>query len=86
LINADIVWKSKLPVLPGHFCSAQQWDLLVMNKGKLIASIKFGSLVSTSFAKNRNGGCNAALSIAMELQARDFWREQKTFCGLFEPP
>jgi hypothetical protein len=56
-------------VLPGHFCPAQSWDLLVMNHGKLIAALKFESLVSASFAKNSNSGCKDALTIAMDLQA-----------------
>lgn len=69
LTNADILWKSKLAVLPGHFCPTQSWKLLVMNKEKLIAVMKFGSLISTSFGKNNKSGCKDALSIAMDLQA-----------------
>lgn len=40
-----------------------------MNHGKLIAALKFESLVSASFAKNSNSGCKDALTIAMDLQA-----------------
>ncbi|MEK6744071.1 MAG: PaeR7I family type II restriction endonuclease [Nitrospirota bacterium] len=69
LTDADIIKKSKRPVLPGHFCPTQSWDLLVMNHGNLIAALKYESLVSMSFAKNSNCGCKDALSIAMDLQA-----------------
>lgn len=69
LTNADILWKNKLAVLPGHFCPTQSWNLLVMNKGMLIAVIKFEPLISMSFGKNSNSCCRDALNIAMDLQA-----------------
>jgi len=85
LTNADILWKSKLPVLPGHFCPTQSWDLLVMNHGKLIAALKFESLVSASFAKNSNSGCKDALTIAIDLQATyrqgTFGEHRRPFVG-----
>jgi hypothetical protein len=69
LTNADIIRKSKLAVLPGHFCPTRSWDLLVMNKGKLISAVKFDSQVGQSFNKNVNNCCERALSLAVDFQA-----------------
>jgi len=69
LTNADIIRKSKLAVLPGHFCPTQSWDLLVMNNGKLIAAIKFDAQAVLSFGKNANNSCAQTISLAVDLQA-----------------
>jgi uncharacterized protein YdbL (DUF1318 family) len=69
LTNADIMRESNLPMLPGHFCPTQSWDLLVMNHGKLIAAIKFDAQVGPSFNKNANNCCEQAISLAVDLQA-----------------
>jgi hypothetical protein len=69
LTNADIIRKSKLAALPGHFCSTQSWDLLVMNKGKLIAAVKFDSQIGPSLGKNANNCCDQAISLAIDFQA-----------------
>ena len=69
LTNMDIIWKSKLPMLPGYFCPTQSWDLLVMNHGKLIAAIKFDAQVGPSVNKNANNCCAQAISLAVDLQA-----------------
>ena len=69
LTNADIIRESKLPVLPGHFCPTQSWDLLVMNHGKLIAAIKVDAQVGPSFSKNADNCCEQAISLAVDLQA-----------------
>ncbi len=69
LTKADIIRESKLPMLPGHFCPTQSWDLLVMTHGKLIAALKFEFLISAQFAKYSISGCKDALSMAMDLQA-----------------
>lgn len=69
LTKADIIRESKLPILPGHFCTTQSWDLLVMNHGKLIAAIKCDAQVGPSFNKNANNCCEQAISLAVDLQA-----------------
>jgi len=68
LNNADIIRKSNLAVLPGHFCPTQSWDLLVMNKGKLIAAIKFDAQVGTSIGKNVKSCCDQAISLAIDFR------------------
>lgn len=69
LTNADIIRKNKIAVLPGHFCPSQSWDLLVMNKGQLVAAIKFGAQVRPLFGKNANHVCDQSISLAVDLQA-----------------
>ena len=69
LTNADIIRKSKHAVLPGHFCTTQSWDLLVMNHGELVAAIKFDAQVGPSFSKNVNNSCDKAISLAIDFQA-----------------
>ena len=68
LTDANIIRKSKLAVLPGHFRPTQSWDLLVMNKGKLIAAIKFDAQVGTSIGKNGDSCCERAISLAIDFR------------------
>ena len=62
-IFKEVVLENRLPdpaihiketTLPGFFRPTKEWDLLVVNKGELIASIEFKSHVGPSFGNNFN--------------------------------
>jgi len=67
LAHADIMLKRRLLTLPGFFRPTKLWDLLVMNKGKLVAAIEFKSQVGPSFGNNANNRCEEALGTAVDL-------------------
>ena len=61
--NAQIHQKKSLVVLPGYFRPTKQWDLLVMNDGRLIAAIECKSQVG-SFGNNFNNRSEEAIGTA----------------------
>ncbi len=68
LVDADIMLQRRLLTLPGFFRPTKLWDLLVMNKGKLVAAIEFKSQVGPSFGNNANNRCEEALGTAVDLK------------------
>ena len=64
--------------LPGFFRPAKKWDLLVVHRGVLIASIEFKSQVGPSFGNNANNRAEEAVGNATDLHAA--FRE-----GAFKP-
>ncbi len=67
LADADILLKRRVLTLPGFFRPTKLWDLLVINKEKLIAAIEFKSQVGPSFGNNANNRCEEALGTAVDL-------------------
>jgi hypothetical protein len=65
LPNATI--HKKETVLPGYFRPTKKWDLLVVSKGNLIASIEMKSQVGPSFGNNFNNRVEEALGSACDL-------------------
>ena len=61
--HAQIYQDKGLVVLPGYFRPAKQWDLLVMNDGRLIAAIECKSQVG-SFGNNFNNRSEEAIGTA----------------------
>jgi hypothetical protein len=51
LAIADIHVKRRVVTLPGYFRPTKLWDLLVLNRGKLVAALEFKSQVG-SFGNN----------------------------------
>ncbi len=53
--------------LPGYFRPTKLWDLLVMDKGELIAAIELKSQVGPSFGNNFNNRAEEAIGTAHDL-------------------
>lgn len=68
LADADILFKRRLLTLPGYFRPTKQWDMLVLNKGILVAALEFKSHVGPSFGNNFNNRAEEAIGTA-----HDFW-------------
>ena len=49
LPNAQIHQQRAMLTLPGYFRPTKLWDLLVINKGRLIAAVEFKSMSARSF-------------------------------------
>jgi len=85
LVDADIMLQRRLLTLPGFFRPTKLWDLLVINKGKLVAAIEFKSQVGPSFGNNANNRCEEALGTAVDLRTAfregAFGGSRKPFVG-----
>lgn len=67
LSDAEIHLSKRVVTLPGYFRPTKLWDILVINKRKLVASIELKSQVG-SFGKNFNNRTEEAIGTA-----HDFW-------------
>jgi hypothetical protein len=65
--HADIHQKRAVVTLPGYFRPTKLWDLLVINKGRLIAAIELKSQVGPSFSNNFNNRTEEAIGTAHDL-------------------
>jgi hypothetical protein len=85
LVDADIMLQRRLLTLPGFYRPTKLWDLLVMNKGKLVAAIEFKSQVGPSFGNNANNRCEEALGTAVDLwtafREGAFGKSKRPFAG-----
>src|SRR5437879_5042834 len=54
LKDANIHMQRRVLTLPGFFRPTKLWDILVMRRGQLIASLEFKSQVGPSFGNNFN--------------------------------
>ncbi|MCC5841796.1 MAG: hypothetical protein JJT96_16905 [Opitutales bacterium] len=54
-------------VLPGHFRPSKQWDLVLIQGGRLIAALEFKALGGPSFGNNANNRCEEALGSGIDL-------------------
>ena len=64
---ADIHLKRRVLTLPGYFRPTKLWDVLVINRGRLIAALEFKSQVGPSFGNNFNNRTEEALGTAHDL-------------------
>jgi len=84
LANATIIYGGRLVTLPGFFRPTKQWDLLVLNKGQLVAALEFKSQVG-SFGNNFNNRTEESIGTAHDLWTayRDgaFGEQAKPFIG-----
>ena len=67
LTLADIHLKRRVLTLPGYFRPTKLWDVLVINRGRLIAALEFKSQVGPSFGNNFNNRTEEALGTAHDL-------------------
>lgn len=68
LANAEIHLERKALTLPGFFRPTKLWDLLILNRGELVAAVEFKSHVGPSFGNNFNNRAEEAIGTA-----HDFW-------------
>ena len=84
---ADLVTEAGLPTssihvkkttLPGYFRPTKNWDIVIVDRGMLLASIEFKAHVGPSFGNNFNNRVEEALGNAVDILAA--YRE-----GKFQP-
>jgi hypothetical protein len=84
---ADLVTEAGLPTssihikkttLPGYFRPTKNWDIVIVDRGMLLASIEFKAHVGPSFGNNFNNRIEEALGNAVDILAA--YRE-----GKFQP-
>ncbi|WP_019576548.1 PaeR7I family type II restriction endonuclease [Curvibacter lanceolatus] len=85
LPHADIHLKRKALTLPGYFRPTKLWDLLVMDRGRLIAALEFKSQVGPSFGNNFNNRTEEALGTSHDLNVAfregAFGEQSRPFVG-----
>lgn len=85
LPNAQIHQKRAVLTLPGYFRPTKLWDLLVIDKGRLIAAVEFKSHVGPSFGNNFNNRTEEAIGTSHDLWTayRDgaFGQQERPFVG-----
>ncbi len=64
---ADIAIKRRVLTLPGYFRPTKLWDMLVLDRGELIAALEFKSHVGPSFGNNFNNRTEEAIGTAHDL-------------------
>ena len=64
---ASIHLKRPVVTLPGYFRPTKLWDLVVINRGRLIAVLEFKSQVGPSFGNNFNNRTEEAIGSAHDL-------------------
>lgn len=65
--HADIHLNRRLLTLPGYFRPTKLWDLLVLHKGRLVATVELKSQVGPSFGNNFNNRTEEAIGNAVDL-------------------
>lgn len=68
LKDAEIHLERAVLTLPGYFRPTKLWDLLVIQRGELVAAIELKSHVGPSFGNNFNNRAEEAIGTA-----HDFW-------------
>jgi hypothetical protein len=85
LAHAEIHQKRALLTLPGYFRPTKLWDLLVMNKGRLVAALECKSQVGPSFGNNFNNRTEEAIGTAHDLwtafREGAFGKQPRPFVG-----
>lgn len=67
LPHAQIHQKRAVLTLPGYFRPTKLWDLLVMDKGRLVAALECKSQVGPSFGNNFNNRTEEAIGTSHDL-------------------
>ena len=85
LPNAQIHQKRAVLTLPGYFRPTKLWDLLVIDKGRLVAALEFKSHVGPSFGNNFNNRTEEAIGTAHDLwtayREGAFGQQERPFVG-----
>ena len=64
---AEIHLERGVLTIPGYFRPTKLWDVLVINRGRLIAALEFKSQVGPSFGNNFNNRTEEAIGTAHDL-------------------
>lgn len=85
LAHAQIHQQRAVVTLPGYFRPTKLWDILVINKGQLIAAIELKSQVGPSFGNNFNNRTEEAIGTAHDLwtayREGAFGKQPRPFVG-----
>jgi Restriction endonuclease XhoI len=85
LPNAKIHQNRAVLTLPGYFRPTKLWDLLVIDKGRLIAAVEFKSHVGPSFGNNFNNRTEEAIGTSHDLwtayREGAFGEQERPFVG-----
>ncbi|MBI5898579.1 MAG: PaeR7I family type II restriction endonuclease [Rhodocyclales bacterium] len=85
LAHAQIHRERTVLTLPGYFRPTKLWDLLVIHKGNLIATIELKSQVGPSFGNNFNNRTEEAIGTAHDLwtayREGAFGKQPRPFVG-----
>ena len=85
LTAAEIFQQRAVLTLPGYFRPTKLWDVLVVNKGRLVAAIELKSQVGPSFGNNFNNRTEEAIGTAHDLwtayRENAFGKNPKPFVG-----
>ncbi|WP_417436621.1 PaeR7I family type II restriction endonuclease [Hoeflea sp.] len=68
LVMAEICVQRRVLTLPGFFRPTKLWDMIIMDRGQLVAALEFKSQVGPSFGNNFNNRTEEAIGTA-----HDFW-------------
>ena len=83
--HAEIHQRKAVVTLPGYFRPTKQWDLLVINEGRLIAALELKSQVGPSFGNNFNNRTEEAIGTAHDLwtayREGAFGKQPRPFVG-----
>ncbi len=67
LTHANIYQRRAMLTLPGYFRPTKLWDVLVINKSRLVAAVELKSHVGPSFGNNFNNRTEEAIGTAHDL-------------------
>lgn len=85
LPHAEIHQRRAVLTLPGFFRPSKLWDLLVIDKGRLIAALEFKSHVGPSFGNNFNNRTEEAIGTSLDLwtayREGAFGQQERPFVG-----
>lgn len=85
LAHAQICQQRAVLTLPGYFRPTKLWDLLVIDRGRLIAAIEFKSHVGPSFGNNFNNRAEEAIGTSHDLATAyregAFGEQERPFVG-----
>ncbi len=85
LPHASIHQQRAVLTLPGFFRPTKLWDMLVIDRGRLIAALEFKSHVGPSFGNNFNNRTEEAIGTSLDLWTsyRDgaFGQQERPFVG-----
>jgi len=66
-VQEDSIFSNANIELPGYYRPTKKWDLLVVDKSKLVAAIELKSQVGPSFGNNFNNRTEEAMGSALDL-------------------
>ncbi len=81
LKDADIKLKRRLYSSPSNYCLDKFWDVIVLNKGRLIAAINLNSLFGPSYDEHYGENVATARDLWTAYREGGFGESKKPFVG-----